>query len=82
MNAIAQALSLEDSADAAVYFAAQPGGLPTLTGDRAPESGRSLRQSDPAKRLIFAGAPERGIPSCSVRQWSKLLVWSKLMVEI
>jgi cytochrome c553 len=65
MNAIAQALSLHDSADAAVYFAAQPDGLPALTGDRAPESGRSLRQSDPAKRLIFAGAPERGIPPCS-----------------
>ena len=65
MNAIAQALSLRDSADAAVYFAAQPGGLPALTGDRAPESGRSLRQSDPAKRLIFAGDPQRGIPPCS-----------------
>jgi cytochrome c553 len=42
-------------------FAAQPDGLPALTGDRAPESGRA----DPAKRLIFAGAPERGIPPCS-----------------
>ncbi len=65
MNAIAQALSLEDSADAAAYFVAQPGGLPALTGDRLPAPGRSLRESDPAKRLVFAGAPERGIPPCS-----------------
>jgi cytochrome c553 len=65
MNAIAQALSLEDSADAAAYFVAEPGGLPALTGDRLPAPGRSLRESDPAKRLVFAGAPERGIPPCS-----------------
>ena len=65
MNAIGQALSLQDSADVAAYFATQRGGLPTLTGNRVPEPGRSLRESDPAKRLIFAGAPERGIPPCS-----------------
>ena len=65
MNAIGQALSLQDSADVAAYFATQRGGLPTLTGNRVPEPGRSLRESDPAKRLIFAGDPERGIPPCS-----------------
>jgi cytochrome c553 len=65
MNAIGQALSLEDSADVAANFAAQPSGLPALTGDRAPEPGRSLRESDPAKRLVFAGDPQRGIPPCS-----------------
>ena len=65
MNAIGQALSLQDSADVAAYFATQRGGLPTLTGNRVPEPGRSLRESDPAKRLIFAGNPERGIPPCS-----------------
>jgi cytochrome c553 len=65
MNAIAHALSLQDSADAAAYFAVQPGGLPALTGDRVPEPGRSLRESDPARRLIFAGDPERGLPPCS-----------------
>jgi cytochrome c553 len=65
MNAIGQALPLQDSADVAAYFATQRGGLPTLTGNRVPEPGRSLRESDPAKRLIFAGDPERGIPSCS-----------------
>ena len=65
MNAIAQALSLEDSADVAAYFATRPGGLPPITGDRVPEAGRSLRESDPARRLVFAGDPTRGIPPCS-----------------
>jgi cytochrome c553 len=65
MNAISQALSLQDSADVAVYFAAQPGGLPVQSGERAPEPGRSLREADPAKRLVFAGDPQRGIPPCS-----------------
>jgi cytochrome c553 len=65
MNAIGQALSLEDSADVAANFATQSGGLPALTGDRAPESGRSLRESDPAKRLVFAGDPQRSIPPCA-----------------
>jgi cytochrome c553 len=65
MNAIGHALSLEDSADVAANFATQSGGLPALTGDRAPESGRSLRESDPAKRLVFAGDPQRGIPPCA-----------------
>jgi len=39
MNAIGQALSLEDSADVAANFASQPGGLPPPSGDRVPESG-------------------------------------------
>jgi cytochrome c553 len=65
MGAMAQALSAQDSADVAAYFAAQPGGLPALSGYRIPESGRSLRESDPAKRLVFAGDPQRGIPPCS-----------------
>jgi cytochrome c553 len=30
-----------------------------------PESGRSLREADPAHRLVFAGDPQRGIPPCS-----------------
>jgi cytochrome c553 len=65
MGAMAQALSAQDSADVAAYFAAQPGGLPALSGYRIPESGRSLRESDPAKRLVYAGDPQRGIPPCS-----------------
>jgi len=65
MGAMAKALSAQDSADVAAYFAAQPGGLPTLSGNRVPESGRSLRQADPARRLVFAGDPQRGVPPCS-----------------
>jgi cytochrome c553 len=65
MAAIAKALSAQDSADVAAYFAAQAGGLPALSGNRVPESGRSLRERDPAKRLVFAGDPQRGIPPCS-----------------
>jgi len=65
MGAIAKALSMADSADVAAYFAAQPDGLPVLGGNRLPESGRSLREADPAHRLVFAGDPQRGIPPCS-----------------
>jgi cytochrome c553 len=65
MGAIAQALSPQDSADVAAYFAARAGGLPPLRGYRIPESGRSLRESDPARRLVYAGDPQRGIPPCS-----------------
>jgi cytochrome c553 len=65
MNAIGQALSVQDSADVAAYFATQPGGLPAPSGDRLPEPGHSLRESDPAKRLVFGGDPARGIPPCS-----------------
>lgn len=64
MAAMARSLSLQDSADVAAYFAVQAGGLPSL-GARLPESGRSLWASDPAKRLVFAGDPQRGIPPCS-----------------
>jgi cytochrome c553 len=65
MEAMAKALSVQDSADVAAYFAVQTGGLPALTGERVPGSGRSLRAGDPAKRLAFAGDPQRGIPPCS-----------------
>ena len=61
MAALAKALSAQDSADVATYFAAQAGGLPALSGNRVPESGRSLWERDPAKRLVFAGDPQRGI---------------------
>jgi cytochrome c553 len=65
MGAVAKALSTRDSADVAAYFAGRSGGLLAIGGARAPESGRSLRQSDPATRLVFAGDPQRGIPPCS-----------------
>ena len=56
MNGIAQAAS---------YFAGRPGGLPAVIGLRVPEAGRSLRQSNPAIHLVFAGDPARGIAPCS-----------------
>ena len=65
MNAMASALSEQDSADVAAYFAHRPEGLPPVAGEGVPESGRSLRQRDPGIRLVFAGDPERGIPPCA-----------------
>jgi cytochrome c553 len=65
MSALAKALSAQDSADVAAYFAAQPDGLAPLGSIRVPESGRGLRGADPAKRLIYAGDPRRGIAPCS-----------------
>jgi cytochrome c553 len=65
MGAIAKTLTAQDSADVAAYFAGLPGGLPAIGGDRAVQSGRSLREKDQATRLVFAGDPQRGIPPCS-----------------
>jgi cytochrome c553 len=65
MGAMAKALSTKDSADVAAYFASRSGGLPAIGGVRVPQSGRGLRQNDPAKRLVFAGDPHRGVPPCS-----------------
>lgn len=65
MSAIATALTAQDSADVAAYFANRADGLLPMAGEGVPESGRSLRQSDPAIRLVFAGDPRRGIPPCA-----------------
>ncbi|MGO9995795.1 MAG: c-type cytochrome [Steroidobacteraceae bacterium] len=65
MGAIAAALTDQDSADVAAYFARRPNGLSPVTGEGAPENGRSLRQRDPTIRLVFAGDPEHGIPPCA-----------------
>jgi cytochrome c553 len=65
MGAIARALSVADSADVAAYFTGSPDGLAPVGGEGFPQSGRSLRQSDPTLRLIFAGDPGRGVPPCS-----------------
>lgn len=64
MNGIALALSAQGLADVAAYYAAQPLGLPYLAGRSIPFSGRSLRSSDAAVRLVFAGDPSRGIAPC------------------
>jgi cytochrome c553 len=65
MGAIATALSERDSADVAAYFATREGGLAPIAGEPLPAGGRSLRQSDPTIRLIFAGDPGRGLPPCA-----------------
>jgi cytochrome c553 len=65
MGAIATTLTPQASADVAAYFAGRADGLPPVAGEGVPESGRSLRQSDPTVRLVFAGDPGRGIPPCA-----------------
>jgi cytochrome c553 len=62
MGAIAKALSTQDSADVAAYFAARPNGLAALA------RGGSLHakaESDSARRLAFIGDEQRGIPPCT-----------------
>ena len=65
ISAIANALSVQNSADVAVYFAGLADGLSPVTGEGVPGSGRSLRQDDPTLRLVFAGDPQRGVPPCA-----------------
>jgi cytochrome c553 len=65
MNGIAAALTDQETVDVATYFASRAVGLPSISGEGAPQAGHSLRQTDPAIRLVFAGDPGRGIPPCS-----------------
>jgi cytochrome c553 len=64
MGAIAEVLTPRDAADVAAYFSSLAG-LPPHGGVRAPGDGRSLRQRKPAKRLVFAGDPKRGMAPCA-----------------
>jgi cytochrome c553 len=64
MNAIARALLPQDAVDVAAYFASLRNGLPPVRGELF-QSGHTLRESDPAIRLAFAGDPARGIPPCA-----------------
>jgi cytochrome c553 len=64
MNAIAQALSAQDAADVGAYFASRTNGLKPIRGERF-HSGHTLREHNPALRLVFAGDPARGIPPCA-----------------
>ena len=64
MNAIAQALSAQDWADAGAYFASRTNGLPPFVAERF-QAGHTLREYSPAIRLVFAGDPARGIPPCA-----------------
>jgi cytochrome c553 len=61
MNAIAMALSDTDSADVAAYFASRPVG----PGREDPPDERNSKEWDTARRLIFVGDEERGIPPCA-----------------
>jgi cytochrome c553 len=65
MNAIAKALTAQDSADVGAYFASRANGLPPAVGERF-QAGHTLREENPAIRLVFAGDPARGIPPCAV----------------
>jgi cytochrome c553 len=65
MGAIATALTDQDSADVATYFACRSDGLAPIVGEGIPKGGRSLRQRDPVIRLVFAGDPGCGIPACA-----------------
>jgi cytochrome c553 len=65
MNAIAKAISAQDSADVAAHFAGRKGQLQVNLGLRIPEGGRAFRQTDVGARLVFAGDPQRGIAPCS-----------------
>jgi cytochrome c553 len=64
MGAIAEVLSPRDAADVAAYYSSLAG-LPPTGGVRAPGDGRSLRQANPTKRLVFAGDPKRGMAPCA-----------------
>jgi cytochrome c553 len=64
MSAIATALTAQDSADVAAYFANRTEGLPPVLGGPL-EGGHSLREGNPAIRLVFAGDPARGLPPCA-----------------
>jgi cytochrome c553 len=65
MNGIAKALTLQDSANVAVYFASLPGQLHADSGMRIPQGGRRFRQSSTGARLVFAGDQQRGIAPCA-----------------
>jgi cytochrome c553 len=64
MNAIAMALSAQDSSDVAAYFAGRANGLGQITGQSF-EGGHTLREAGVAVRLTFAGDPARGLPPCA-----------------
>jgi cytochrome c553 len=65
MNGIAKALTVQDSANVAAYFAGLPGGLHADSGMRIPQGGRGFRQGSTGARLVFAGDQQRGIAPCA-----------------
>jgi cytochrome c553 len=64
MNAIAEALTEQEQLDVAAYFASRPSGLAAIGGEPF-EGGHTLREGDPATRLVFAGDPARAVAPCA-----------------
>ena len=64
MGAIATALTTQNSADVAAYFASRRDGMPAPHGEGL-QGGHTFREEDVAVRLVFAGDPTRGIPPCT-----------------
>jgi cytochrome c553 len=58
MSAMATALSDQDTADVAAWFARSTDVQPSVAGTGA-------HQDDPTRRLVLAGDPGRGIPPCA-----------------
>ena len=65
MTALAKTLSVQDSADVAVYFAQRPDGLAAIEIKGSPRPGRGSGDRDAAEHLVFVGDPQRGIPPCA-----------------
>jgi len=65
MNGMATALSIQDTADVAAYFANRAGRLQPGAEERAPPGGHRFGQTDMGARLAFAGDQQRGIAPCS-----------------
>ena len=64
MKAMATALTPQDSADVAAYYASRTNGLAPISGEPF-TGGHTLREDNPATRLAFAGDPARGLPPCA-----------------
>jgi cytochrome c553 len=65
MGAMAKALSTQDSADVAAYFAARPNGLAAIARGGSLQRASGSKESDSARHLAFIGDEERGIPPCT-----------------
>jgi cytochrome c553 len=62
MSAMAAALTEQDSADVAAWFAHRADGPPPVSGEGVPHN---PGQDDPTVRLVFVGDPGRGLPPCA-----------------
>jgi cytochrome c553 len=65
MTAMAKALSVQDSADVAAYFAGRPEGLVAINRKGGPQSAHGASERGSAERLVFVGDSQRGIPPCT-----------------